>query len=96
MNKALTSKSDRPSSCENWGLLRSFYFIASKKGVTRAAKAQGVTQPTVSAALKRLEESLGQTLVQRGQREFELTAAGQTLFSEVEKMFEASLRPKKN
>ena len=92
MNKTAPSDFDPPGRCENWGLLRSFYFIVSKKGVTRAAKAQGVTQPTVSAALQRLEKTIGQTLVQRGQREFELTAAGQTLFSEVEKMFEASLR----
>ncbi|MGJ8605913.1 MAG: LysR family transcriptional regulator [Marivita sp.] len=83
---------DTTGVCDNWGLLRSFYYIASRQGVTRAAKAQGVTQPSVSAALQRLEKAVGQTLVQRGQRAFELTAAGQVLFSEVEKMFEASLR----
>lgn len=92
MNKALPTDLDATGRCDNWGLLRSFYYIASRHGVTRAAKAQGVTQPSVSAALQRLEKSLGQPLVQRGQREFELTAAGQVLFSEVEKMFEASLR----
>ena len=92
MNKALPSSLDATRRCDNWGLLRSFYYVASQGGVTRAAKAQGVTQPSVSASLQRLEKALGQTLVQRGQREFELTAAGQVLFSEVEKMFEASLR----
>lgn len=92
MNKALSPVPGTTGSCDNWGLLRSFYYIASQGGVTRAAKAQGVTQPSVSASLQRLEKALGQTLVQRGQREFELTAAGQVLFSEVEKMFDASLR----
>ncbi len=92
MNKALSPTLDATGRCDNWGLLRSFYYVAAQQGVTRAAKAQGVTQPSVSASLQRLEKSLGQTLVQRGQREFELTAAGQVLFSEVEKMFEASLR----
>ena len=43
--------------CDNWGLLRSFYFIASEQGITRAAKAQGLAQPSVSAALQRLEKA---------------------------------------
>lgn len=92
MNKTLPPEIDPAGSCDNWGLLRSFYYIASEQGVTRAARAQGVTQPSVSAALQRLESRMGQPLVQRGQRQFELTPAGQVLFSEVEKMFEASLR----
>jgi DNA-binding transcriptional LysR family regulator len=92
MNSVAPSQLGPTGTCENWGLLRSFYFIASEEGITRAAKAQGLSQPTVSAALRRLEHRLGQTLVQRGQRAFELTAAGQVLFAEVEKMFAASLR----
>ena len=92
MKTALSRPDDAAGNCDNWGLLRCFYYVAARQGVTRAAKAQGVTQPSVSAALQRLEKSLGQTLVQRGQRDFELTAAGQVLFGEVEKMFEASLR----
>ncbi|MCK0150164.1 LysR family transcriptional regulator [Marivita sp. S6314] len=92
MNKALHVPPELSGTCQNWGLLRSFYFIASERGVTRAAKALGLAQPSVSAALQRLEKQLGQTLVQRGQRTFELTAAGQVLFAEVEKMFDASLR----
>lgn len=79
-------------SLDNWGLLRSFYFIGNEGGVTHAAKAQGLSQPSVSASLMRLEKKLGQQLVQRGQREFELTAAGEVLFCEVERMFEAALR----
>lgn len=92
MNRALPHHAARAPVCDNWGLLRSFYFVASCQGITRAARAQGVTQPSVSASLQRLEKALGQRLVQRGQRDFELTAAGQVVFSEVEKMFEASLR----
>ncbi len=76
----------------NWNLLRSFYFTASLGGMTRAAKAQGLSQPSISAAISRLEKNLGHRLIQRGQRNFELTAAGKVLFNEVEKMFEASLR----
>ena len=73
MNKTLPPMIDPAGSCDNWGLLRSFYYIAAEQGVTRAARAQGVTQPSVSAALQRLETKLGQPLVQRGQRQFELT-----------------------
>jgi DNA-binding transcriptional LysR family regulator len=92
MNNAAPAKLGQTGTCENWGLLRSFYFIAAEEGITRAAKAQGLAQPSVSASLNRLEKRLGQTLVQRGQRNFELTAAGQVLFAEVEKMFAASMR----
>lgn len=92
MTKARDKPLDLVGTCDNWGLLRSFYYIVSEQGVTRAARVQGISQPSVSAALQRLEKRLGQTLVRRGQRSFEPTAAGQVLFAEVEKMFEASLR----
>lgn len=92
MNPPFKQKPGRPGTCDNWGLLRSFYFIVSEGGVTKAAQAQGLSQPSVSAALMRLETRLGQRLVQRGQRHFELTAAGEVLFTEVQRMFEAALR----
>ena len=92
MNKALDQRPKHVDICDNWGLLRGFYFIASEGSITRAARVQGVSQPSVSASLMRLEKRLGQQLVQRGQRAFELTAAGQVLFVEVERMFEAALR----
>jgi DNA-binding transcriptional LysR family regulator len=92
MNRPLEAGSLRADSFNNWGLLRSFYFIVSEGGVTRAAKAQGLSQPSVSAALMRLEKRIGQQLVQRGQRDFKLTAAGEVLFGEAERMFEAALR----
>ncbi|MEI4232516.1 LysR family transcriptional regulator [Roseovarius sp. D22-M7] len=78
--------------CDSWGLLRSFYFIVNEGGMSRAARALGISQPSVSASLMRLEKRLGQQLVQRGQRAFELTAAGEMLFTEIERMFEAALR----
>jgi DNA-binding transcriptional LysR family regulator len=43
----------------------------------RAAKACGVTQPTLSAGLKQLEESLGVLLVQRGSRFRSFTPEGE-------------------
>lgn len=92
MNKSLDPDLHPSGGCDNWSLLRSFYFIVKEGGVTRAAKVQGLSQPSVSASLMRLEKRLGQQLVQRGQRDFALTAAGEVLFGEVERMFEAALR----
>ena len=42
--------------------------IAHEKHFGRAAEACGVTQPTLSAGLKQLEETLGVMLVRRGSR----------------------------
>jgi DNA-binding transcriptional LysR family regulator len=43
----------------------------------RAAETCGVTQPTLSAGIKQLEEMLGVLLVQRGSRFIGLTPEGQ-------------------
>ena len=56
---------------------RTFQNIFRREGITAAANVLGLKQPTVSAALQRLETSLGARLVMRGPRQFELTAAGQ-------------------
>ena len=51
--------------------------LAREKHFGRAADSCGVTQPTLSAGLKQLEESLGVLLVQRGSRFQGFTAEGQ-------------------
>jgi len=50
---------------------------------TRAAEELHMQQPSVSAAIKQLEEALGAHLFNRGHRRIELTAAGERLFSDV-------------
>lgn len=52
---------------------------------TRAAEELNMQQPSVSAAIKQLEEALGVILFQRGHRKVELTAAGIRLFSDSSK-----------
>jgi DNA-binding transcriptional LysR family regulator len=42
--------------------------LAREKHFSRAAASCGVTQSTLSAGIKQLEESLGVLLVERGQR----------------------------
>ncbi len=59
--------------------LRSFMTVADAGGVTRAAGQLNLTQSAVSMQLKRLEESLGQPLLDRSQRTIALTAQGEQL-----------------
>ncbi len=60
----------------DWNLLKVFAEIAGSGGVSRAAGAMSRQQPTVSSALKRLEDFLGVVLCQRGPTGFELTQQG--------------------
>ncbi|SMH46361.1 transcriptional regulator, LysR family [Rathayibacter oskolensis] len=57
-------------------LLRTFLAVADTRGFTRAAQQLGVSQPTVSQHVRRLEEAAGRILVVRDTREVELTDNG--------------------
>ena len=63
----------------DWNLLRTFVVLAQSGSVTEAAGKLRLTQPSVSAALKRLEERVGKTLIARGPGQFRLTEAGEHL-----------------
>ena len=76
----------------NWGLLRMFHVIADSGSITGAARRLSVSQPSVSAALQRLESQIGQKLINRSSRHFVLTAPGQVLFAETTRMFRAAER----
>ena len=54
-----------------------FIALAKEQHFGRAAEACGVTQPTLSAAIKQLEDQLGVMLVKRGSRFQGLTPEGQ-------------------
>jgi DNA-binding transcriptional LysR family regulator len=66
----------------NWNLLRTFLVIAEEKSITKAADRLLVRQPTVTAALQKLEETLGARLIQRDSRRFVLTSRGEALRKE--------------
>ncbi len=66
----------------DWNLLRTFMVIAQKGSITQAAAALQLKQPTLSNALKRLEESLQCSLADRGPRTFTLTRQGAALYRE--------------
>jgi|SRR5690554_44652 len=57
--------------------LEYFLALAREQHFGRAAAELGVTQPTLSAAIKQLEDQLGVMLVKRGSRFQELTPEGQ-------------------
>ncbi len=65
--------------------LRYFVAVARHGTLTEAARQVGVSQPALTTALRRLEESLETTLVLRGRRGAELTAAGRTLLPHAER-----------
>ena len=60
-------------------LLRSFVAVVERGGFTRAAEALHLTQSTVSQQLRRLEEEVGQVLLERGARQVRPTQAGERL-----------------
>ena len=70
----VTETRDLPTS-----VLRTFLTIVDQGGFTHAAQALGLTQPTVSQQLQKLEALVGQPLLDRGQRRLELTPQGQTM-----------------
>ncbi|MEZ5867417.1 MAG: LysR family transcriptional regulator [Defluviimonas denitrificans] len=72
----------------DWNLLRTFPVAL----VTDAANRLGLKQPSVSSALKRLEDRLGKKLFDRGPGRFELTAAGRLLQAEATDIHGAILR----
>jgi LysR family transcriptional activator of mexEF-oprN operon len=64
-------------------LLRVFLLVAETGSVTQAASRLYLTQPAVSAALRRLTRALGSPLFTRAGRGVVLTARGRKLFGEV-------------
>ena len=71
----------------DWNLLRTFMVVVEQKSITKAADFLGLKQPTVSAALKRLEEATGHKLIIRKPNQFRVTQAGQILYNECSAIF---------
>jgi LysR family transcriptional activator of nhaA len=71
----------------NFHHLRYFWTVARKGGVRRAAEELHVSQPSISAQLRLLEESLGQKLFRRSGRNLVLTEMGQLVLSYADEIF---------
>ena len=66
--------------------LRSFVAVAETGGVTRASGFLNLTQSAVSMQMKRLEEALGQPVLDRAGRGVALTPAGEQLLGYARRM----------
>jgi DNA-binding transcriptional LysR family regulator len=67
--------------------LRYFQAIANRGSFTAAARALKVSQPTLTVAVKHLEEHLGTTLFHRGREGVKLTGTGQELLEHAVAIF---------
>jgi len=71
----------------NFNLLRIFYIAAQKRSFSAAADELVITQPTVSAQIKALENQCGVILFKRIGRRVELTDSGKRLFTYARRVF---------
>lgn len=76
----------------NWNQVYYFYEVARKMSMKEAAEVTGVSIPTVSEQIKRLETLLETPLFHRRPRRIELTVEGETLYKHAQQMFESGLR----
>ena len=70
-------------------LLRAFHLVAQAGSFTRAARAGGVSQPTLSAQVRALEAAHGVSLFNRHGRKVTLTPLGQNLLAITTRLFAA-------
>src|SRR5262245_45216692 len=64
--------------------------LADEKHFGRAAERSHVSQPTLSAQLKKLEDYLGVQLIERNPRQVTLTEAGEQIGARARRILEAS------
>lgn len=62
-----------------------FVTIVNEQSFTTAANELHIAQPSLSASIKRLENEIGFTLIDRSSRVFKLTAEGRSFFDEANK-----------
>jgi DNA-binding transcriptional LysR family regulator len=72
----------------DWNLFRQFYEIVQSGSLSAAARRLNLHQPSLSAALKRLEDHLAVTLCRRSAQGIELTPAGKALMQLASDMME--------
>ena len=71
----------------NYHHLRYFWAAAREGGITRAARKLHVSQPSLSAQIRRLEQALGEKLFARSGRTVVLTEMGQIAFRYADEIF---------
>ncbi len=76
----------------DWNHVRAFLATAEEGSLSAAARALGLTQPTLSRQVAGLETDLGVTLFERGHRSMDLTESGLELLEHVRAMGDAATR----
>jgi DNA-binding transcriptional LysR family regulator len=76
----------------DWNQVRAFLATVEEGSFSAAARALGLTQPTLSRQITALEENLGVTLFERGRRSMTLTGPGTELVEHVREMAAAAAR----
>ena len=71
----------------NYHHLHYFWVVAREGSIVRASKQLRLAQPTISAQIHELEESLGQKLFARTGRGLTLTETGHTVYGYAEQIF---------
>jgi LysR family hydrogen peroxide-inducible transcriptional activator len=74
--------------------LRYIVAVARERHFGRAAQSCFVSQPTLSVAIKKLEEELGMTLFERGPGEVTVTPVGQRVVEQAQRVLEEAARIK--
>lgn len=69
-------------------LLRVFKAVAESGGIVKAQGVLGISQPTISSHIANLEKRLSVRLCDRGPQGFSLTAAGQEVLDETDRMLD--------
>jgi LysR family transcriptional activator of nhaA len=70
----------------NYHHLRVFWTVVQEGGVTRASEKLHVSQPTVTAQIRSLEDALGQKLFKRSGRNLLLTDTGRSVYRYADEM----------
>lgn len=73
----------------NLNLYYIFYEVAKSGNISRAAKELYISQPAISKAVNKLENSLEATLFIRNSRGVTLTSEGEVLFEQIKNAFDA-------
>lgn len=75
---------------------KTFYYVCELKNITKVAEKLYVTQPAITKQIKKLEESLGKSLIVRSTRGIELTKDGQKLYEQIKNPIESLLYTENN
>ena len=68
--------------------------VARERHFGRAAEACFVSQPTLSVAIKKLEDELGVVLFERGSSEVSLTPSGERIVVQAQRVLDEAARVK--